>query len=118
MAVAKHKSSANTSPSHMLLAPVGAPYKDCSWKVSQRNAPGAISAIALIVRPVRPNVGFIVVGFFSDGEVADAIRLFSVLLLAIYVFELGKPVFLRDRRIPPRLPGSKPLSSLTRGSCH
>jgi len=27
----------------------------------------------LIVRPVRPNVGFIVVGGFSDGEFADAI---------------------------------------------
>src|SRR5579863_10217182 len=27
--------------------------------VSQRNAPGAISAIALLVSPVTPNVGFI-----------------------------------------------------------
>ncbi len=27
--------------------------------VSQRKAPGAISAIAFIVRPVRPSVGFI-----------------------------------------------------------
>jgi hypothetical protein len=27
--------------------------------VSQRNAPGAISAIALLVSPVRPSVGFI-----------------------------------------------------------
>jgi hypothetical protein len=32
-----------------------------------------MSAMALIVRPVRPNVGFIVVGGFSDGEFADAI---------------------------------------------
>jgi hypothetical protein len=28
-------------------------------KVSQRNAPGAISAIALLVSPVSPNVFFI-----------------------------------------------------------
>jgi hypothetical protein len=27
--------------------------------VSHKNAPGAISAIAFIVNPVRPNVGFI-----------------------------------------------------------
>src|SRR5262249_40042191 len=33
-------------------------------KVSQRNAPGAISAIALIVRPPRPKVA-LVVGCFS-----------------------------------------------------
>src|SRR5881296_182370 len=33
--------------------------------VSQRNAPGAISAIALIVRPPSPNVG-LVVGFSFD----------------------------------------------------
>ena len=35
---------------------MGAPYRDCIWKVSQRKAPGAISAIAFIVRPVRPSV--------------------------------------------------------------
>ncbi len=43
------------------VAPVAA------WitNVSQRNAPGAISAIAFIVRPVRPNVGFILTSELS-----------------------------------------------------
>lgn len=38
----------------------GAPYSDCSWKVSHRNAPGAISAMALIVKPVKPSVALLV----------------------------------------------------------
>src|ERR1022692_2888202 len=38
--------------------------------VSQRNAPGAMSAIAFIVRPVRPSVGFI-----SEEVVLSAIYL-------------------------------------------
>src|SRR5579863_8150419 len=37
-------------------------------KVSQRKAPGAISAIAFAVRPVKPNVGFIVGSLFSAIE--------------------------------------------------
>src|ERR1039458_5773503 len=77
MAVAKHRSSANPRPIHMDEPAMGAPYKGCPCSVSPRNAPGAISAIALIVRPVRPSVGFIVVGF-SDGELADAIVLFFI----------------------------------------
>jgi hypothetical protein len=35
------------------------------WKVSQRKAPGAISAIAFIVKPVRPRVDFICTGALS-----------------------------------------------------
>src|ERR1700694_3020492 len=35
---------------------IGAPYSAWIWKVSQRNAPGAISAMAFIVSPVRPSV--------------------------------------------------------------
>ena len=34
-------------------------WRDCDWKVVQRKAPGAMSAIALIVRPVRLRVRFI-----------------------------------------------------------
>lgn len=41
---------------------IGAPYSACSWKVSQRKAPGAISAIALIVSPVKPRVALEVEG--------------------------------------------------------
>src|SRR5437899_4451141 len=37
--------------------------------VSHKNAPGAISAIALIVRPPRPNVA-LVVGFFSFVDIS------------------------------------------------
>jgi hypothetical protein len=35
---------------------MGAPYTDWMKKVNQRNAPGAISAIAFTVSPVSPNV--------------------------------------------------------------
>src|SRR5438093_12239578 len=44
--------------------------------VSHRNAPGAISAIALIVRPPRPNVGLVVGFSFDDMS-------FSLLILWI-----------------------------------
>src|ERR1035441_1280088 len=37
-----------------------APAVPWATKVNQRNAPGAMSAIAFIVKPVRPRVGFIV----------------------------------------------------------
>src|ERR1700693_3968100 len=57
MAVARHNKVANTMPIHIegAVAPAAA----CPAKVSHRNAPGAISAIAFIVRPVSPTVGFI-----------------------------------------------------------
>src|SRR5512142_2223257 len=57
MAVARHRASASRIPNHMAEPAMGAPYRDCIWKVSQRKAPGAISAMALMVRPVRPSVG-------------------------------------------------------------
>ena len=53
--------SASTMPAHMSLAtelPSGAVAAACSWYVIHRNAPGAISAIALTVTPVRPSVAF------------------------------------------------------------
>jgi hypothetical protein len=37
-----------------------APAVPWATKVSQRKAPGAMSAIAFMVKPVRPRVGFIV----------------------------------------------------------
>ena len=43
-------------PNHMAQPAMGAPYRDCIWKVNHRKAPGAIRAIAFIVRPVRPSV--------------------------------------------------------------
>ena len=43
-------------PNHMAHPAMGAPYSDCIWNVSHKNAPGAISAIAFTVRPVSPNV--------------------------------------------------------------
>src|SRR5581483_3707945 len=46
--------------------PSGAVAAAWSWKVIQRNAPGAINAIALTVTPVRPSVGF------TSGAVAVA----------------------------------------------
>src|SRR5215831_5433316 len=56
MAVAKQSSSAAKIPNHIAEPAIGAPYSDWIWYVSQRNAPGAMSAIALIVSPVRPSV--------------------------------------------------------------
>jgi len=52
-------------PSHM----AGAVAPSVAWgrKVSQRKAPGAISAMAFIVNPVKPSVGFIL------GAVVSAI---------------------------------------------
>src|SRR5271170_5316165 len=49
-------------PIHMAAPAEGAPYPDCSENVSHRNAPGAISAMALLVSPVKPRVAFIVPG--------------------------------------------------------
>jgi len=53
-------SRATKIPSHIAgpVTPVVAWIK----KVSQRNAPGAMRAMAFIVRPVRPRVGFISTG--------------------------------------------------------
>ena len=60
MAVARQSSVASNMPIHIAEPADGAPYADCSSNVSHKNAPGAISAMALLVSPVRPNVGFIV----------------------------------------------------------
>src|SRR5579883_2392103 len=56
MAVARHRKRATRIPNHM----EGAVTPVFAWiaKVSQRKAPGAINAMAFIVRPVRPKVGF------------------------------------------------------------
>src|ERR1019366_1481289 len=57
MAVARHNKVANRMPIHIegAVAPAAA----CPAKVSHRKAPGDISAIAFIVRPVKPTVDFI-----------------------------------------------------------
>src|ERR1035441_10778451 len=57
MAVARHNKVANRMPIHIegAVAPAAA----CPAKVSHRKAPGALSAIAFIVRPVKPTVDFI-----------------------------------------------------------
>src|ERR1700752_4009977 len=48
-------------PNHIPWAAIGAPYAHWMKNVSQRNAPGAISAIAFDVNPVSPRVdgGFV-----------------------------------------------------------
>src|SRR5262245_53003077 len=47
--------------------PSGAVAAAWSWYVVQRNAPGAISAIAFIVAPVSPSVGFTPVAVVSSA---------------------------------------------------
>src|SRR5215472_11332490 len=64
-------------PSHM--AGAVAPAAACPAKVSQRNAPGAMSAMAFIVSPVKPNVGFIsadasAIEFFLLGDLTEELR--------------------------------------------
>jgi hypothetical protein len=70
-----------------------------------------MSAIALIVRPVKPSVGFIVVGFFSDGELADAIVLYIILLFLVNTLltPASRPP-LRNRRNPVTDLVSQPTS--------
>src|SRR5690349_7718755 len=46
-------------PTHMDMPAPGAPVSTCGPNVSHRNAPGAISAMALLVSPVRPSVGLV-----------------------------------------------------------
>src|SRR5579863_7522875 len=44
------------------IAGAVAPAAPCPANVSQRKAPGAISAMAFMVKPVKPSVGFISAG--------------------------------------------------------
>src|SRR5215469_11427341 len=53
-------------PAHMAGAVL--PAVPCATNVSQRKAPGAISAIAFMVKPVKPKVGFISAAVFSAIE--------------------------------------------------
>jgi hypothetical protein len=61
--VARHSKRATTIPIH--IAGDVAPVPPWIANVSQRKAPGAMSAIAFIVRPVKPRVGFISGPVFS-----------------------------------------------------
>src|SRR5262245_24888926 len=56
MAVARQRRTAAKMPNHIPCAASGAPYAHWMKKVSQRNAPGAMSAMAFEVRPVNPSV--------------------------------------------------------------
>jgi hypothetical protein len=61
--VARHSRSATTIPIHI----EGEVWPVVAWmkNVSQRKAPGAMSAMAFIVRPVKPRVFFIVTSLLS-----------------------------------------------------
>src|SRR5438309_7371925 len=72
MAVARHSTSAARIPNHIPEAATGAPYEAWMKNVSQRNAPGAISAMAFTVRPVNPRVARLVAGFsFSAIQISS-----------------------------------------------
>src|ERR1700675_3177890 len=81
MAVARHSTSAARIPNHMPDAATGAPYEAWMKNVSQRNAPGAISAMAFTVRPVNPRVARVVAGFSLS-----AIHISPSLLAVKHVF--------------------------------
>lgn len=63
----------------------GAPYSDCSWNVSHRKAPGAISAMALMVRPVKPSVALLVEEEPPDPDVTfvDLVSTFAIGVLLL-----------------------------------
>src|SRR5580700_7556250 len=55
-------------PNHMPWAAIGAPYPHWMKNVNQRNAPGAMRAMALTVRPVNPSVARdVVCGFWISA---------------------------------------------------
>jgi hypothetical protein len=60
----------------MAMPAVGLPYSDCSCNVSHRKAPGAISAMALMVNPVNPSVAREVVGFAPPDGVGPFVIVF------------------------------------------
>src|SRR5215472_8119697 len=80
-----------------------APAAACPAKVSHRKAPGAMSAIAFIVRPVRPRVDFISTGAFS--AIIILLSLSSVVVPLVWCGG-GRPAYLRAgcRRAPFALP--------------
>src|ERR1022692_1565162 len=79
-------------PAHMDGAV--APAVPWATKVSQRKAPGAMSAMAFIVRPVRPRVGFIV------GSALSAIDC----LLKVFQESPSRSLSVRVRGSQPGLP--------------
>src|SRR5579872_2407179 len=88
---------------------IGAPYRDCSWNVSHKNAPGAISAMALIVRPVKPSVALLVEDEPPDPDdlLIDSFAIFYLLLggslVMVYLLILNYPCRLRPASLPERL---------------
>src|ERR1043166_186110 len=81
-AVMNARIRAKTMPGHMSSAvdaePPATVCADCTCSVIHRNAPGAISAIALTVTPVRPSVGRIPV-LLAELSTATCTLLFSAL---------------------------------------
>src|SRR5713101_6739814 len=97
MAVARHSTSAARIPNHMPQAATGAPYEAWMKNVSQRNAPGAISAMAFTVRPVNPRVARVVGGFsfsaiHNSSFVQHAFRRFRLLTASeMAITRTGRP---------------------------
>jgi hypothetical protein len=72
------------------MAGAVAPAADCPAKVSHRKAPGAMSAIAFIVNPVKPNVGFIsadasAIFIFSPREFCKDLAVRNVLTASTWM---------------------------------
>src|ERR1700736_3290568 len=83
MAVARHRINAARIPNHMPAAANGAPYEAWMKNVSQRNAPGAIKAMALTVKPVKPKVvGGFKVGVSGDIRYSFSLRAFQIAAVA------------------------------------
>ena len=75
-------------PNYIPAPASGAPYSDCIWKVSQRKAPGAMSAMALTVNPVKPRVALLVEDLPppSLGMLLAFVTAFAIVLCDEWVF--------------------------------
>src|SRR5262245_50374334 len=62
-------------PNHIPWAAIGAPYALWMKNVSHKNAPGAMSAMAFEVNPVRPSVALLSDFSFDDISVSFSIWL-------------------------------------------
>jgi hypothetical protein len=78
------------------------PAVPCATKVSHRNAPGAISAIAFIVKPVRPRVAFISGADFSGTESSPSEALGSAADWGHHCRDGGVPVSTNIASLKPK----------------
>src|SRR5690242_15537451 len=104
MALRNARISANPIPAQMSLAtdaPLGAVAAAWSWNVIHRNAPGAMSAMAFTVAPVRPSDGFTPGACGVAGVVTDEPPLWALSNVHQFVHIMHKSTY--TRQLPVRV---------------